>query len=663
MAAPRYARAIPPPYTDDVTGGTWTSSNTGIATAGLTTGTITGVNPGTATITYSVGAGCSVNQDITVNPTPVPITGPTTVCATQSIALSDATGGGTWSSVTPSIATVGATTGVVTGISAGVVTISYSIGCAAMATITVNPMPSVITGNTNVCLGSTSALYDSVPGGTWTSTNTTVATVDPVTGVVSGLTLGTSTIVYQLPAGCMQSILIHVYPLPLVFNMTGGGNYCAGGTGVHVGLNGSSVGVNYMLYRGVTATGSFAGTGSPLDFGLQTITGVYTVIGTSTATTCSIEMAGSATIDTIATVTPSLTLHATPNDTVCTGTTVSFTPIPVNGGTAPVYQWSVNGTSVATTNTYTYIPANSDIVMATMTSNAICPSPVTAHSSLTMKVDPFAHPSVSLMATPGDTVCKGTEVTVTALPTYGGQSPVYTWIKNGVNSGPGGGYVFVPVNNDQVYCIMQSDYLCKLDNADTSAVMVMTTDTPQVPVVTISASPGTMVTMGQMLTLTASVENGGSSPTYQWVKNSVPIAGATNAIYASDSFSYPAEDSVACVVTSSLLCHATGFKWVFVQVARVGVGTVTGGSTISINPNPNKGDFTIKGSMGTATDQEVNLELTDVLGQVVYKDKLIARSGRLNSNIQIDSKLANGMYLLTLRSSECSIVVHMIIEQ
>ncbi len=93
------------------------------------------------------------------------------------------------------------------------------------------------------------------------------------------------------------------------------------------------------------------------------------------------------------------------------------------------------------------------------------------------------------------------------------------------------------------------------------------------------------------------------------------------------------------------------------------MGTVTGGSTISINPNPNKGDFTIKGSMGTATDQEVNLELTDVLGQVVYKDKLIARSGRLNSNIQIDSKLANGMYLLTLRSSECSIVVHMIIEQ
>jgi hypothetical protein len=280
-----------------------------------------------------------------------------------------------------------------------------------------------------------------------------------------------------------------------------------------------------------------------------------------------------------------------------------------------------------------------------------------------MKVDPFANPSVSLMATPGDTICKGTEVTVTALPTYGGQSPVYTWIKNGVNSGPGGSYVFVPVNNDQIYCIMQSDYLCKLDNADTSAVMVMTTDTPQVPVVTISASPGTMVTMGQTLTLTASVENGGSNPTYQWVKNSVPIVGATNAIYASDSFSYPAEDSVACVVTSSLLCHATGFKWVFVQVARVGVGAITGGSTISIVPNPNKGDFTIKGSLGTTTDREVNLELTDVLGQVVYKDKVMARSGKLNSSIHLGSQLANGMYLLTVRSDESSIVVHMIIEQ
>ncbi len=649
--------------TDGVTGGTWTSSNPSIASAGFTSGIISGVNPGIATITYSVGAGCSIPKNITVNPTPVPISGPSAVCATQSITLSDGTGGGTWSSVTPAIATIGASTGILTGVSAGVVTISYSIGCAATVTITVNPMPSVITGNLNVCLGGTSALYDSVASGTWTSTNTAVATVGASSGLVSGLTLGTSTIIYALPAGCLQSTLVHVYPLPLIYTVTGGGNYCAGGTGVHVDLSGSNVGINYLLYRGATATGTFAGTGSPLDFGLQTVTGVYTVIATSTATTCSVSMAGSATIDTIPTVTPSLTLLSTPNDTVCNGTTVSLTPLPVNGGPSPFYQWQVNGVNVATTATYSYIPADGDLVEATMTSNAICPLPATANGIVKMTVLPYEHPSVSLSANPGDTTCQGTVVTVTAVPAYGGQSPAYTWMRNGVYSGPGGAYAFVPVNNDQVFCVLFSDYLCKLESADTSAVMVMKIDTPLVPEVTISASPGTMITMGQTLTLTASVVNGGVSPSYQWVKNGLPIPGATNSVYSSDSFSYPMEDSVACQVTSHGLCPATGYKWVYVQVARVGVNTIAGGSDISIIPNPNQGDFTIKGNLGTAIDQEVSLEITDVLGQVVYKGNITARSGKLDNHIQLGNKLANGMYLLTLHSDEASQVFHMIIEQ
>ena len=651
-------------FTDAVPGGSWTSSDPTIAAAGLTTGIITGVNPGVATITYSVGAGCSIPKNITVNLTPVPISGPAQVCATQTITLTDGTGGGAWSSATPTIATISASTGVLTGVAAGTVIISYTLGgCPALTIITVNPMPAPIGGNTNVCLGGTSTLTDAVSGGTWTSAVPSVATIGSSSGVVFGAALGTSTIIYMLPAGCVQSTTVHVYPLPLVFNVTGGGSYCAGGNGVHIGLNGSTVGINYLLYRGTTATGTFAGTGSPLDFGLQTVGGTYTVEATATVSGCTIAMAGIATVSVTPTVTPSLTLSATPNDTVCTGTTVTFVPVPVNGGTAPVYQWSVNGTNVATTGTYTYIPANGDAVEAIMTSNANCPAPLTGSVTVTMRVEPFAHPSVSLSATPGDTVCQGTVVTVTPVPTYGGNSPAYTWLKNGVISGTGGGFVFAPDNNDQVYCIMASDYLCQLSNPDTSAVMVMTTDTPLTPVVTISANPGTMISRGQSVTLTATVVNGGTAPTYQWVKNSIPVTGATNASYTSDSFSYPTDDSIACLVTSNAICPATGFKWVYIQVAQVGVRNVTAGESISIVPNPNKGDFTIKGNVGSAADQEVNLEITDVLGQVVYTGKLMARSGRLNNNIQLSSNLANGMYLLTLRSDAGSIVVHLIIGQ
>lgn len=46
------------------------------------------------------------------------------------------------------------------------------------------------------------------------------------------------------------SVAVTIDPLPLAFNLTGGGGYCSGGAGVPVGLSGSEAGVNYQLYRG-----------------------------------------------------------------------------------------------------------------------------------------------------------------------------------------------------------------------------------------------------------------------------------------------------------------------------------------------------------------------------------------------------------------------------
>ena len=51
---------------DAVTGGTWSSSNTAVATVGSGTGVVTGVAAGTATITYSLGGTCEVYTTVTV---------------------------------------------------------------------------------------------------------------------------------------------------------------------------------------------------------------------------------------------------------------------------------------------------------------------------------------------------------------------------------------------------------------------------------------------------------------------------------------------------------------------------------------------------------------------------------------------------------------------
>ena len=183
-------------------GGVWSSSNTSIAT--VSGGAVTGVAAGSVNITYTVG-GCSVNILVNVGSAISPITGtPTTFCVGSTTTLSDATPGGTWSSSNTTIATVGGV--VVTGASAGTADISYSAGgCSVTYPLTIEaPGGGTITGKDSVCLGTIHAitLSDNIAGGTWSSTNTSKATVDPVTGVVTGVANGVDTIKYVVTNTC-----------------------------------------------------------------------------------------------------------------------------------------------------------------------------------------------------------------------------------------------------------------------------------------------------------------------------------------------------------------------------------------------------------------------------------------------------------------------------
>ena len=648
---------------DATPSGTWSSSN-GNATIGSSTGIVTGANVGTSTITYTLPTGCLITTAFTVDPMPGAISGTLNVCVDQTTTLTDALTGGTWSTANTAIGTAGSASGGITGVSAGTTVVTYTLptGCSITAVVTVNPIPAAITGITSVCFGFTTSLSDVTPGGIWSSSATSVATVGS-TGNITTTGVGTTTISYTLSAGCSAHDVVTVNPLPDIYAVTGGGTYCEGGVGVHIGLSGSNVGISYLLYYGPSATGYLAGTGSPLDFGLLTVAGIYTVRATNSTTGCTSDMTGNALVVITPTVSPTVSITTGVGDTVCPGTAVTFSPIAVNGGLAPTYSWSVNGVLVSLGNSYTFIPANGDVVSVTMTSNGACVMPLTATGVLKIRVLPDGAPQVSMAIDPGDTICQFALATFTATPTFGGPAPMYRWYVNGAavdSSGPM--FSYYPTTGDIVYCKMVSDYLCRTADTGYSNVAVMTVSPMIIPHVDIEPIPGFYVLAGQTVTLNTLVANAGPDPTYQWEVNGTPVNGATLSTFTSQFNDY---DSVTCVVTSSGVCQGIStFDWVYITVTPLGVQQYASGTgDIKLMPNPNKGIFTVKGTLGTLSDEEVSLEVTDMMGQVVYGSKVMAHGGKINEQVLLGNGLANGMYLLNVRSGSDNRVFHFVIEQ
>jgi uncharacterized protein YjdB len=215
-------------FSNALTGGTWTSSNISKATVNLTTGLVSASNAGTTTLSYRVPSGCYVTNVITVNTTPSTITGTRSVCIGTTTTLGSTPPGGTWSSSADGIASVGSNTGIVTGVSGGTAIVTYTLsGCTRTAEVTVNALPASITGAGVTCAGGgTTALVN--VSGTWTSSNTGIATVNYL-GTVTGVASGNAIITFRNSNNCSTTKEVTINPLPSPIVVPTG--LCLGTTG------------------------------------------------------------------------------------------------------------------------------------------------------------------------------------------------------------------------------------------------------------------------------------------------------------------------------------------------------------------------------------------------------------------------------------------------
>ena len=182
------------------------------------------------------------------------------------------------------------------------------------ATITISPLPGAysLTGGGNYCPGGSgvpTGLAGSQPGARYQLYRGSLPAAGPISGSGSAINFGLQTapgtytaIATDTTTGCQQampgSLTVGISLLPNPYTITGGGNYCPGSSGVHIGLSGSDTWMTYQLYNSSTAIGvPIAGTGGPLDFGLYTTSGSYTITATGIGSlSCTGNMPGSVTI-------------------------------------------------------------------------------------------------------------------------------------------------------------------------------------------------------------------------------------------------------------------------------------------------------------------------------------------------------------------------------
>ncbi|MES2703643.1 MAG: GEVED domain-containing protein, partial [Bacteroidota bacterium] len=293
----------------------------------------------TAAGTYSVSAvttatGCTSNMSGTVNvgvntsPVSYTVTGGGQYCAGSTgvgVGLSGSNTGISYALYNGS-SVVSTTTGTGAALSFGTITTagtytvlatsisnSCTTGQTGAAVVVVNAMPTVYTvsGGGNYCAGGTGMavfLNNSSLGINYQLYRGSTPAGSPVAGSGSAINFGLQTTAgtYSVSAanattGCTSNMsgttAVVVNAVPTVYSVTGGGQYCAGGTGVNVGLSGSASGISYQLYNGSAAAGApMAGTGTSLSFGLITTPGNYTIIGTDGTSSCTSNMSGGAAV-------------------------------------------------------------------------------------------------------------------------------------------------------------------------------------------------------------------------------------------------------------------------------------------------------------------------------------------------------------------------------
>ncbi|RZL15738.1 MAG: gliding motility-associated C-terminal domain-containing protein, partial [Hymenobacter sp.] len=189
--------------------------------------------------------------------------------------------------------------------------------------------------------------------------------------------------------------------------------------------------------------------------------------------------------------------------TQCAGSAITFTPVPVNAGTAPTYRWFVNGTLVATTATYTSSTlGNGDQVQVEVTPTVGFCATGLATATVPVTLTPVLLPRVAMSAKTKLPACSGVAVTFSVDSTANASTtPKYQWRINGTDVAGATSSTFTSstLTNGQVVSLALS-----VSTSCGTLTVVSTGVTVTInPLVIVQAGPDKSITEGESVSLDA----------------------------------------------------------------------------------------------------------------------------------------------------------------
>lgn len=273
----------------------------------------------------------------------------------------------------------------------------------------------------------------------------------------------------------------------------------------------------------------------------------------------------------------------------CVGETLEFTATPTNGGSAPTYEWFINGNSVATGAVFTnsnYF--NQDVVHAVMVSNAVCPDlSATTSSSITITTLQYENATVSASITNGtNPSCEATPIEFTATSMNGGSNPSYDWKVNGSSVGSSPVYASSSLSDQDVVTVtMTSSLQCAFDPVVSSQPITLTiypTDVTNLQIVIQQGSAN--ICAGDTVAFALNATNGGVAPNLEWRLNGNFVLNGN--FYVTDSLQNG--DLVQAFMQSTANCPdmpETASNVISMQVNPVAYPSVSIALTGGTNPS------------------------------------------------------------------------------